>query len=526
MDDYALSSFRFVEPSREDLEAELDRLMNGDGGDGLVADSIDDIQKSPQADIALDNIKEDGYMESNHLREDKPLEEELQKLSIVEEVKDPRELRRLALQAKQSGDIEKAKQYLLKAKEYESVPIKVDERINTVEDLVHVSPEDALRAKVIALKRSGNVQGALELLKQAKGKGKEQFDEDTQKQYKHISESLTKQVKSCIEAIKYYGERKNQEKLALFTARLKTAEEELKRLYADFKAKQQPPEYEQVNVEFETQEIDLTVPEGQLIVKINNQRLEPDMKLKIILECPLIGDPVKWIEAKSTQAVYPLKNDIRQIKFFEHRRCKFELVKVQTSFLFFSTETVIAFGHVKLFPLLTKCGLREKIRLTGQVNLTIDIEFKLRSPLTKRDVQLRKETFIFIPEYMLYGKCQYKEIITKSNNGDRSPDDLLISYNVIEKEIEKLQSKTKTDANAQLALIQLEGKRDALKLAVDTGSLQVEEYIDNLKACIVKCKQKCVEYKRLNQLDKAKELFLNIKIMQEEIDDAQANGNE
>ena len=527
------SQFKFVEPTEEELLADLSMLTG----------ELNGITRSSPAAPESSTLGEAGRVAlSEGNCSDERLVDDLAKLSIsksdsnlIIETKGSakrKELMQLALQAKKLGNLEDAKEFLIRYRQMEQGIDReiVDEKIDQVQKLARQADSDPIRElklKALALKRAGDLEGALRLMKKASMHGTEA---QGKLKYKQLSDRISRQIKMCAEAANYYERAKISQKAKLFTNRRTASEKELQLLVADFKANRPVPEIREWKLSFLTQEIDLDMKEKDMKVIIDTKQVNLknrlDYKIKVIFECPPNASPKEQERLIALGGGHEnvvtfadcINRDIKQQKFFEHRRLKFELIYKERTLLFFTNEVTVASGYVKLTPLTAKCSLQSDVRLTDasqekrKHSCLINVCIKLRFPITQKEPVKHEESFVYIPTYNVAVDCEY-------DTATRDDNDYFVSYVVLEKEIARLSEDKSQDA--QLKLIDLEGKRDKLQIQVETGQLTMEQYLAAVKDCLVQTKKRCIEYKRCGDMTNAKRLLQYIRLMDTELQEVE-----
>jgi hypothetical protein len=543
-----VGTFNYNEPTEEELNAELEKLTGikntRDESPPLFSrDSFASVVAPDDCNVEHVQITEEDSSNPD-------LVKELERLGLSESsnsssslVADTRiatrdELKTLALKAKREGRLEEAKEYLCRLRAVDNVTSdEVDQKISTVDKILINSsvskssddPRREIKLKALALKKTGDIQGALNMLKSLKeSPSKVSQSANLKLKYKSLFDHLDRQARLCEEASIYFNRIKDHSNAKIFSDRKKACEKDVKYLLSELKAENEPPKGNEVAVTFETQAIDEQVKERDLVVSVDTNKCTlpcelSDYKIKVVFELPTNG-PVQQQQQEKIIRLTPstathtvtfenqITRDIRQQKFFEHRRCKFELILKEKTFLFFSNESVVANGHLKLQPLCTTCKLTSEVRLVDSVNkrhsCTVKVEIRLRHPISLKDPIKHKEQFIYFLENV---RCGYSNNTTNTST-------IFCSYVVLEKEIGRLSHLK--DQPSQMRMIELEGMRDALQLQVQTGQLTIQDYLKRVQQCILDCRRQCLELKCQNQIDQAKALLVNIRLMEDEVREA------
>lgn len=517
-----LGDFKFVEPNEEELLEDLARLTGEAENKSIPHGSGTDVTGASEP-------------------ETQALSDALSRLSMVDEDKSlPRKiddkatkLRELALQAKQAGNLELAKEYLHRLKQLRSPSMEftaVDNKIEQVQSIVKRTstpdPVAELKRKALDLKRAGDLDGALKLMRKAAELGGSRPSKERINNF--LKTSLARQCSLCNDAIKHYKEIGDLHKFQLFTNRKEAAEQDLQRLTLDVESGQEPPGYKEAVVSFETHDLNSDVADKDMIMAVRvESSLGKDVvyQLKVIFEWPPNADSAvheRMLNLSVPQNEWSLPyrdcitRDIRQQKFFEHRRLKFELLVEEKQFLFFSNLSTVATGHLKLSPLTTQSTLSSEVRLVDSAqrkhSCTLHVIVKLRRPIVRKDPVKHQAKFIYVPSYNLYEGCEY---------GCDDADDVFISYVALEKEIERLSAMRSLEAQSKL--IELEGRRGELQLKVDTGQLTMADYLQQVRTCIASTRKRIVELKKKGNLDKAKQLLGFLRLMEDEVAEAEQN---
>lgn len=483
------------------------------------------------------------------------------------------ELKQLALAAKRSGDIDQAKAYLLQMKQLDAPRLdrQVESRIERVEAIARQANPDPtadLKRQALEAKKRGDIAAAKMLLQQSKDtetacrtapadRGNRSPSPSpsaaAQKraEAKRLVDRLTSQAQLCVRAAQYYERAGSKHDCLLFLNRKKAAEADMHSLAADLKrGVESLPLPQAQKVQFSTQEMDPSVPEKDIVINVDCSGIpakrRPEYQLKVIFEWPPNACPEeqeRLVDLTSATAEYlvgykgVITRDLKQQKFFEHRRLKFELFLKETSMLFFTNVTLCSSGYVKLASLSTQCKLQADVRVSDQDqeerrhSFVLKASVKLRYPVSKKEPERHQEEFIFFPDYGHHtGLYVPRERPAPSASPTPSPSpqssasanqvDMLASYVVIEREIERLHAMGTPEALTDL--VELEGKRDRLALAVEMGELSMPDYLANVKKGTVWTRTKCIQAKQSGDMEAAKRYLSYVKLMEEEVREAEA----
>lgn len=238
------------------------------------------------------------------------------------------------------------------------------------------------------------------------------------------------------------------------------------------------------------------------------------------------NDPltIKWPE---------VRRDLRCGKFFEHHKLQIELVQVEKSFFGRIKTITVGMAAFRLAPICSANQLEERIELLDSkrkaIGISVTIKLSVQSPLSTK-VPLSRSRQV---EWMVLikgesGKCfglqQTKKSIDFNNRTPNLIEDIA-SYVVMEEEINQLKKviEANTNPNPDLLarLFALENKLEQLITAVDSGQLEIQQYLQRVRTAIQLAKQNALYYKRANELEEARRWLKYVYIMEQEIAEAE-----
>jgi hypothetical protein len=185
------------------------------------------------------------------------------------------------------------------------------------------------------------------------------------------------------------------------------------------------------------------------------------------------------------------------------------------------------------------------------------VSIKLRTPLLKADIAEHHERWLFLEDGPSSTPATPVQASTSTPKAASTPAtakaappqtpavapvkaspakstaafdsvDSIASNLVLEKELERLQALLMTnprqaeDIQDRMQSVQI--KLNLLVVQVQTGTLTLDVYINDVRKCIDKTKQYALLFKRANRMDKAREALARVRIMQEEVAEVEQAG--
>ncbi len=443
------------------------------------------------------------------------------------------------------------------------------------------SPADKiaeLKRQAIEAKRSGDLETARSLMTQvmALEKGGEgpavsapvrpAQSQANKAKTKELMEKLAGQVDECIGAAKYYMKQNMKGEAGMFVARKNAFESDLMAIKTAFLGNKPlaVPRSVQMEVPIDLEQDD--VGEDEMKVLINGPKPPKELRarakdvlasnsdhyLKVIFEWPPEAGEAGHAKLSSTFKVNSgtsgehftfigIKRDMKASKFFDHHKLRVELYKKESSF--FSTKSVlIGVVQAKLSGLLTSsnfeqagCEFYDTSRRA--LGLTLDIVMKLRRPISNKTVATKTVHWIVFDELSsgrFFGggpspvtEQKQSEATSEEDSPDKFVDEIE-SYAVLEYELEQLAKNPATLQDPLLGArqIALEAKRDNLGMKIELGQLSFEAYLDLLKISLDATKKRALEAKRNGNLDMARKYMLHMQLIEKEIASASDAGEE
>lgn len=498
------------------------------------------------------------------------------------------EEKKMALTSKRAGDMEGAGECLkamkaLQARLNELSASDVPVEFKPLEKPTALESNDkvaVLKAQALEAKRMGDITLARELLSQAK-----QLDNGgaaspvtahapspaSKAKAKEAMSQLTKQIEQCLEAAKVYLKRNSQADAGLLVNRKKAFEADLMSIKAAVLGNKTVPEGRTVSVELPIDLENVEVADDELKVVISalepsnvNPRKSKDNLDLFASKSDHFFQVTFAYSAEDTShheksspifkmSSFPgeriqftgLKRDVKLTKFFEHQKVRIDLFKKESSF-FRSKNVLIGSAHAKLNGLMTAPTVEMKGTelLDGSrrsIGMQIDLALKLRRPISNKIAATRTVNWTVFDEAPLTSGRLFSDpnkpltIASPPSTAGSSSDDPeasdvseIESYAVVEHELDLLATNpaTMTDPNLTNRQLELESKKDSMEMAFQIGQVSFEDYLEALKAYIDKTKKRALDAKRAGAIDKARYYMKHVQIVEKEIADAAAAGDD
>lgn len=264
-----------------------------------------------------------------------------------------------------------------------------------------------------------------------------------------------------------------------------------------------------------------------------------------------------------------IKRDLRAAKFFEHHKLKLELLREEEggigslASLLLGRPKQVPVGQttVRMTPLVSVGRLSEgrlefveggSRKGTG---IVVSLDMLVRRPLSPKAAFSMKRTvewtvlcngnFFKGPEGGETSSppgeealpptasmadstaVAAEEVETLTREAEERAKEIL-SYAVLEDEVAKTRSDptSATDPRQLAWLMALEAALDRMTMAVDLGTLGMDEYLERLRSqAIPRAKQQALAAKRAGCLDQARRHLQHLRLMEGELAEATADGN-
>ncbi|TYZ62770.1 hypothetical protein PybrP1_008446 [[Pythium] brassicae (nom. inval.)] len=221
--------------------------------------------------------------------------------------------------------------------------------------------------------------------------------------------------------------------------------------------------------------------------------------------------------APQNQFRFPVQRSRGTQRLCEIKKAHFE---VWTAGTFLRNPELIARGYQELTPFLSACQVHCRVPFVGPnrkpTGGDAEISIRFRTPL--RNKEMRSE----IVEELHIG--EYPEPKLASNETDEDPHhpDLIISYDVINEELEKIEAKLPSlqgQAASELSdrFDSLSLKKQLLEIEMETGKLTLEMYVAKLHARIRDDRQLMAKLLRSNRRMDAARVLHRVKVMEKEL---------
>lgn len=490
-----------------------------------------------------------------------------------------------AVSSKKAGDITGASEALKAVKALQARVEELDNGAMPSNNLIKEYKKQAIEAK-----RSGNVEKARELMTKIVQMEQQQQLPQPQSlpkpvavdrgkalakaKAKEIIDKLVKQAEECISAAQSHLKGDSKDKASMFVSRKKAFETDAMAVKNAFTTGKPIPSTRNVKVELPV-EIELEgigEDEFKVIVvgvkqtdSLGRARTKELLKssdshyFKVIFEWSGYSTAAekeknsalmridKGTLHTGTFSFKGVKRDLKGQKFFEYQKVRVELYRLETSFFGSDKRILIGAVQIKLNNLLTQP--KHELKLVElldpnrkSIGLGIDVTMMVRRPMSTKVNEVKTVQWIVI-DSLTSGRLfpdgssapplpppvpinVGKQPTNKGEEDDENGPDLshIVSYAVMEHELELLARNPASSTDPQLVSRQLalESKRDDLGLRIQMGQLSFEDYLASLQQAIKMAKQKALEFKRAGNLDQARVMMLHVQLMEKEISEAAA----
>lgn len=498
--DYNVDNIQFdpeTDGNNPELLAELEHLQLG-GDDDKESDNYNEVEND---DISC-NEKEEN---NNTVTATAALEQEIP--LPQDQLSEINMLKKMALEAKQSGNMEQAR---------------------------------ALMTQIIQLESSDGGGS------NASANGKKG---SANSERKRMLTRFIEQAKECKEAAKTFLDAGDRTTAADHLRKAKAFEVDMRKIH-DLPAL----EIMSVPVELPLDHLNRQVEDGTLLLRFSNLKVN-NSKCKVkagsfvfaaILEWPLYASesqhcqftppfPITNVNEKMDPESSKLdmtlhwtgvKRELKCAKFFEHHKLGLELQRKESSF--FRTK-FIPIGHANLrMSMLVNLGrLEERVEFVDEqrksLGVSVLVTLMTRMPLSPK----APLSLVRTVEWMVLVGGETGRIFGFNPPDPEKPsteqvDDPvkdIVSYVVLEEEITRLKADqaSATDPIQLGLLMAMENKLDALTVAVDLGQLQMDQYLQRVRDAIPVAKKNALKWKRAGNLVEARRWLQHVHLMENEI---------
>lgn len=335
------------------------------------------------------------------------------------------------------------------------------------------------------------------------------ISKEKEKQPVPIQNIIQDQIGKCLQAIEFYTKKGLKEKRTLFEKRLDA-------LIKDLSDNIDISVTTKVKIGYEVEApIIESISDNELVIACKN--LDESGKFRIGVTFEFYSDyQTKQINASNEPISLKIKrNDVRTIKFFEHRRIRIQLLEAYTYWLILTGYRTVETTTVKLDTLLKENTCEVQVNLGGKA---FKLLMALRRPILANlsGNYLKKNEIWQIPNTGrsagLYTEIPLKRQVPLV----MIPLEEIKSYNGLEYEINQIPKDT-SDATLKDRLFLLEAQRDMLNLQVQMGSLSPEQYAKQLEKERSLMKNRAVEWRNKGNKDWARQYLLHMKLIEKEI---------
>jgi len=473
-----------------------------------------------------------------------------------------------AVMLKQAGDVEGARAAL---RSFKALQTRLAElNTNILEELNQEalpSNVNELKRMAVEAKRSGDLGRARELMTRiVKTENapcptdKPQVSAGERSRVKQIMQQLSKQIEQCIDAAKIHMKTGSKGEASSFVTRKKAFEADLLALKAAYLGNKSAPEVRKVSivVPVDLENIDVAEEELKVLIAGVGESMKAGRKSKESLldqksdhfvkvslawppdfpqECSTPMFKLSTIRPLNERVTFiGIKRDLKGLKFFEHQKIRLDLYRKETSFL--RTKSVLlGSAQIKLSQLIMQPTIESQtLELVDEarrsVGMAMEVAMKLRRPISSKAVSSRTVDWIFF-EVLSSGKlfsCPSSPTsalpppdesvdIDSAMQAAKSDIDAIASYAVVEHELELLPSNPATLSNPFLSFRQLtlEAKRDTMDLQFQMGEVSFEGYLACVQTSLASTKKMALESKRSGQVEQARNYMMRVQIMEKEL---------
>lgn len=384
------------------------------------------------------------------------------------------ELKKLALEAKRSGDMSRARSYM---------------------------------SQIISLRTS---QSSLPSARGSK--------------YIELEEKTKLAIEDCRQAVKTSLGRNEKTAGAEWLHKQRALEADLA-FVRNAKLKAQPLETQTIKVNVPQNVINDQIPPGEIRLilsdlKIDNKKCQHvsknDYFIRIHLDNlvppskdmapfkltnPPLDTLVSWIGVK--------RGDLRTVKYFEHHKLRMELVRVDSG-IFRKSQTIVGTGVVRLQSLLFSNSLEESIELLDEsrrgTGVSISLRIALNAPISNKLSGAKTVKWTILSN---------GNLVRHINQEDPSEEPSLCSYNVLEYEINQLAQHD--DPSSLTRRLALETRLEDLTIKINLEQLSMSQYVDRLNEAITKTKKTALLAKRAGNLESARRYIKHVHLMETEL---------
>ncbi|KAH9158531.1 hypothetical protein LEN26_002904 [Aphanomyces euteiches] len=412
---------------------------------------------------------------------------------------------------------------------------------------------DAAKAAAVALKRQGKIQEALAQLRLAKSLETQLNPGLKDQQRLAAFEAIERQLvefgnESRAEANRLLSIDRQQSLAQLNQYKVYAAALETLRA-AKANPSQPPPStrvVETVNmIEHMNRDVDLNQIEVSVLQLRSASTVQRDLFAKLLLNIPSQNPHELTTSSARGGAMYtfnsvakfPIQRTRGLVKLCELRKAQIE---VFTTAGFFTSSESVGKASLPLLPLVSSCEIHCWLPLmVGRRPCGLDIEIRLRLqvPLRDKEFRLMKTTTFVVDSYPPLEDDApalppppvqvpsppvppMASVDISTDQEDPHDVELLVSYDVICEEMEKLSKKLEIEPKQEVVVDRYESlalKKQLLEIDMQSGKLTLDVYLERLRARIVRDKALArALFQRGLKMDAARVLH-RVKVMEQEI---------
>lgn len=485
-----------------------------------------------------------------------------------------------AVALKQAGDQEGARTALRSFKALQARLTDLTTVPDELREAMPVEDVEGLKKQVLEAKRGGDLDLARELMTRLValqgGTPSSPPPPSSSAKTKQLMQLLVKQAEECLDAAKVHLKTGSKTDASMFMNRKKAFETDLAALKAAHQAKRPAPNGRSVTVSLPVDLENIDVAEDELKVLITSlaeserpgrrskESLSPTNSLageyyfKVALgwpaeqpeelTLPVFKMPCPPLDIRCT---FPgIQRSVKALKFFEHHKLRLDLYRRESSFLR-TKHVLVGSAHLRLAPLLLQptieaAGIELVDGSRRSVGLQVEVAVRLRRPISSKALAVKTMQWTVFDEFSsgrlfpIPGQSPPAQSpvasptvldtppVSPTDTSIQEEVDAIQSYAVVEHEIEQLAKNpaSTTDPVLSLRLLALESRRDAMDLRFQLGQISFEDYLASLHSSIDSTKHKALEAKRAGDLPQARNYMMHVQIIEKEIAQASAEGEE
>lgn len=318
------------------------------------------------------------------------------------------------------------------------------------------------------------------------------------------------QIDNCVQAIDFYTKKGFLEKKSLFEKRKDALTQELN------SCKLGGSSFVKAKVNYEVgAPVNDSISDDELVVSCRDLNTEGKLRICVTFEF-YSNCQSKYITSGFAPVSLKIKrNDVRTIKFFEHRRIRLQLIEPYSYWLILTGYRPVDTSTIKLDPLLRENTYEVQVKLGGK---SYKIKLELRRPILANmsSNYLKKSEVWQIPNTGTSAGLYSELPLRKQAPLIILPIEEIKSYNGLEYEINLIPKDT-SDVALKDRLFLLEAQRDMLNLQVQTGRLLPDQYAKLLERERGLIKNRAVEWRDKGDKDRAKRYLMHMKLIEQEL---------